>query len=90
MKSNIIIFILVDGNWAEWRDFGICSVTCGGGERSRSRQCNNPSPAHGGLICMLSDESGGGTEETQSKGCGNNPCPGKIISRYSGYPFSVS
>ncbi|MBN3283317.1 ATS3 metalloproteinase, partial [Polyodon spathula] len=31
-----------DGNWGSWNKFGSCSRTCGGGVRSRSRQCNNP------------------------------------------------
>ncbi|XP_063749749.1 A disintegrin and metalloproteinase with thrombospondin motifs 14 isoform X3 [Eleginops maclovinus] len=40
-----------DGSWGSWSDFGFCSRTCGGGVRSRSRQCNNPSPAYGGRDC---------------------------------------
>ncbi|XP_041117871.1 A disintegrin and metalloproteinase with thrombospondin motifs 3-like isoform X3 [Polyodon spathula] len=40
-----------DGNWGSWNKFGSCSRTCGGGVRSRSRQCNNPPPAYGGRDC---------------------------------------
>uniref|UniRef100_A0A3P8WHZ1 ADAM metallopeptidase with thrombospondin type 1 motif 14 n=1 Tax=Cynoglossus semilaevis TaxID=244447 RepID=A0A3P8WHZ1_CYNSE len=40
-----------DGNWGSWSKFGSCSRTCGGGVRSRSRQCNNPPPAYGGRDC---------------------------------------
>uniref|UniRef100_UPI003AAB6866 A disintegrin and metalloproteinase with thrombospondin motifs 14 isoform X1 n=1 Tax=Centroberyx gerrardi TaxID=166262 RepID=UPI003AAB6866 len=40
-----------DGSWGSWNKFGSCSRTCGGGVRSRSRQCNNPAPAYGGRDC---------------------------------------
>ncbi|XP_014324665.1 A disintegrin and metalloproteinase with thrombospondin motifs 14 isoform X1 [Xiphophorus maculatus] len=40
-----------DGNWGSWSKYGSCSRTCGGGVRSRSRQCNDPPPAYGGRDC---------------------------------------
>uniref|UniRef100_A0A7N9ANE4 ADAM metallopeptidase with thrombospondin type 1 motif, 14 n=1 Tax=Mastacembelus armatus TaxID=205130 RepID=A0A7N9ANE4_9TELE len=40
-----------DGNWGSWSKFGSCTRTCGGGVRSRSRQCSNPPPAYGGRDC---------------------------------------
>ncbi|XP_078135575.1 A disintegrin and metalloproteinase with thrombospondin motifs 14 [Sander vitreus] len=40
-----------DGSWGSWSKFSSCSRTCGGGVRSRSRQCNNPPPAYGGRDC---------------------------------------
>ncbi|KAI6654174.1 Coadhesin [Oopsacas minuta] len=41
----------VDGGWGNWSGFGDCTQGCGGGVRSRSRECNNPRQANGGLEC---------------------------------------
>ncbi|XP_050410180.1 coadhesin isoform X1 [Patella vulgata] len=41
----------VDGNWGPWSGCNACSVTCGNGTQSRSRSCDNPSPAYGGVDC---------------------------------------
>ncbi|XP_069466600.1 A disintegrin and metalloproteinase with thrombospondin motifs 14 isoform X2 [Ambystoma mexicanum] len=57
-----------DGSWSSWSRFGSCSRTCGGGVRSRSRQCNNPPPAYGGRECP------GSTYEYQI--CNSEECRG--------------
>ncbi|XP_075071303.1 A disintegrin and metalloproteinase with thrombospondin motifs 14 [Mixophyes fleayi] len=57
-----------DGGWSSWSRFGSCSRTCGGGVRSRSRQCNNPPPAYGGRDCH------GATYEYQM--CNTEECRG--------------
>ncbi|XP_050980652.1 A disintegrin and metalloproteinase with thrombospondin motifs 3 isoform X4 [Labeo rohita] len=57
-----------DGGWSSWGKFGSCSRTCGGGVRSRSRQCNNPVPAYGGRDCP------GSTLDYQV--CNTEDCPG--------------
>uniref|UniRef100_A0A673GX47 A disintegrin and metalloproteinase with thrombospondin motifs 3-like n=1 Tax=Sinocyclocheilus rhinocerous TaxID=307959 RepID=A0A673GX47_9TELE len=57
-----------DGGWSSWGKFGSCSRTCGGGVRSRSRQCNNPVPVYGGRDCP------GTTFDYQV--CNIEDCPG--------------
>ncbi|KAL1264847.1 hypothetical protein QQF64_005202 [Cirrhinus molitorella] len=57
-----------DGGWSSWGKFGSCSRTCGGGVRSRNRQCNNPVPAYGGRDCP------GSTFDYQV--CNTEDCPG--------------
>jgi len=58
----------VDGRWSEWSVWDECSVTCGQGQRSRTRECNNPSPAYGGRMCN------GDWQEFDR--CNITPCPG--------------
>ena len=59
---------LVDGNWSTWLAWGACSVTCGPGVKSRSRNCDNPAPQFGGNNC------GGTTSDTGA--CTSGACPG--------------
>ena len=59
----------VDGGFSAWAAFGPCSQTCGGGNQTRSRRCDNPAPAHGGKNCE------GALNEV--KPCKNDLCPGK-------------
>ncbi|XP_048746179.2 uncharacterized protein LOC125658800 [Ostrea edulis] len=42
---------IIDGAWSTWGAWGTCSVSCGGGKRSRARTCSNPKPANGGKSC---------------------------------------
>ncbi|XP_013401718.1 hemicentin-1-like [Lingula anatina] len=58
----------VDGQWGDWCcSWSACSATCGGGQRTRTRQCSNPAPANGGADCV-----GSGIEEEM---CNTQPCP---------------
>ncbi|XP_061173323.1 SCO-spondin-like [Saccostrea echinata] len=57
----------VDGGWNRWSAFGHCSVTCGTGNKTRTRTCSHPFPAHGGANCQ------GVNSEVQS--CTEQPCP---------------
>ncbi|XP_066920815.1 SCO-spondin-like isoform X2 [Clytia hemisphaerica] len=57
----------IDGGFADWSAFSVCSKTCGDGTQSRNRKCNNPEPEHGGKPCL------GKTEESRS--CKLKECP---------------
>uniref|UniRef100_A0A673IBQ3 Hemicentin-1 n=1 Tax=Sinocyclocheilus rhinocerous TaxID=307959 RepID=A0A673IBQ3_9TELE len=58
----------VDGKWSSWESWGECSASCGGGERTRVRLCNNPSPSNNGRPCP--------GDSTQLSRCNIQPCPG--------------
>ncbi|XP_066275229.1 SCO-spondin-like [Branchiostoma lanceolatum] len=59
--------VSVDGGWSNWGPWSDCSLTCGGGTRSRDRACTNPAPAKGGANCVGPDQ------ETQQ--CNTRTCP---------------
>nr|XP_054769474.1 hemicentin-1-like [Lytechinus pictus] len=42
----------VDGKWTHWSQWSECSQTCGESQRRKTRECNNPAPAHGGRPCI--------------------------------------
>ncbi|CAL8267650.1 unnamed protein product [Arctogadus glacialis] len=58
----------VDGSWGSWQPWGGCSSSCGGGERTRVRLCNSPSPGNGGRPCP--------GDVSQLSRCHTQACPG--------------
>ena len=64
----------VDGQWGDWGAWTTCNKSCGGGNKSRERKCNDPAPDHGGSACMGIDQ--------ESHPCNPQECPGKKISFY--------
>ena len=64
---------LVDGGWGEFGDWEECPVTCGGGDHSRMRTCDNPVPQYGGKECT--DD---GSSDTESERCNEDPCPSEL------------
>ena len=60
-------FVMIDGAWSNWSDWGNCSLSCGGGIQSRSRTCSNPAPSGSGADCV------GINSDTQS--CNTQTCP---------------
>ena len=67
----LILFALltVDGGFGTWSAWSTCSETCGTGTQSRSRPCDNPTPADGGQNCT--------GDFTQAKSCKLTSCPGE-------------
>ena len=71
---------LGDGNWGIWSaQYSGCSVTCGDGEKWKTRSCDSPPPDSSGMACLLSDGSGKrGTEEWDKRiKCSLEKCPSK-------------
>ena len=67
---------VVDGQWGDWSSWGFwsnCSVSCGSGKKSRTRDrnCDTPKPSNGGNDCYGDDIE----EETEI--CNTTACPGK-------------
>ncbi|XP_012589306.1 PREDICTED: SCO-spondin [Condylura cristata] len=58
----------VAGVWAVWEAWGPCSVSCGGGHRSRRRSCVDPPPKNGGAPCPGASQEGAP--------CSLQPCAG--------------
>ena len=56
----------IHGKWSSWKQ-GTCNKPCGGGTRTDTRTCSNPSPQHGGNPC-----SG---YSTQTVSCNTQACP---------------
>ena len=67
MKSFMLI---VNGGWTKWNEFSVCSSSCGMGNQTRSRQCENPKPAYGGDQCIGDD--------VEVKDCKLRECPGMV------------
>ena len=62
----------INGGWSEWSEWSTCSASCGGGNKKRSRACNQPIPAHGGSDCTNDESSGSFSEENEK--CGEGSC----------------
>ncbi|KAM8931068.1 hemicentin-1 [Pelodytes ibericus] len=58
----------VDAHWGPWEAWSTCSMSCGGGEQIRKRQCNQPVQYHRARPCP--------GDSTQLLRCNVQACPG--------------
>ncbi|XP_054721410.1 A disintegrin and metalloproteinase with thrombospondin motifs 9-like [Uloborus diversus] len=56
-----------NGEWGEWRSYGPCSRSCGGGITRSIRECDNPRPTNGGRYCV--------GDRVRYKSCQTHDCP---------------
>ena len=67
-RLTSILTALVDGIWSPWSQWSSCTTECNGGQRTRSRQCNQPAAACNGAPCEGSP--------LQAEPCNTEPCSG--------------
>ena len=67
--KKIDLDFAVDGSWGDWSAWGSCDVTCGNGDVTRRRSCDNPPPAYGGNNCT---DNG-----VQTQPCALMDCPSR-------------
>ena len=65
-------FLVANGGWSQWHDWGSCSAKCGDGNQKRVRVCDNPIPEYGGTDC-----TDNGSTSSETRNCVGNECPGK-------------
>ena len=59
----------MNGGWSVYGPWSTCSVSCGTGQRNRTRVCDDPVPNHGGADCV--------GEATEIGSCTGAPCISK-------------
>ncbi|KAH3881656.1 hypothetical protein DPMN_005582, partial [Dreissena polymorpha] len=70
----------VDARWSTWSAFSTCSQTCGGGRRTKERQCIYDEVAPIGLNCT--------GQSTVTEECSTNECPiDGIIQPWNSWTF---
>ncbi|XP_037393266.1 SCO-spondin [Pygocentrus nattereri] len=69
-----------DGGWSEWTSWTDCTKSCGGGVRSRRRECDRPATEREGDFCE--------GLKTELIACNMDPCPVSPCSAVPGSVFS--
>ena len=63
-------FVLVNGRYTHWSEWGMCDQACGVGNQTRMRNCSDPAPLNGGKPCD--------GDSVEIKHCKIKECAGKI------------
>ena len=63
-----------------WSEYGSCSTTCGGGQKTREYSVTTPAQ-HGGQACPANDE------DKEYMGCNEGPCPIDCVGSWGGWSF---
>lgn len=77
LNEILVGVCVINGGYTTWSGWSECSVTCGGGTRTRTRNCTNPVPMGGGKDC--SDIG----EPVQEQECNNQTCELPIDGGYT-------
>jgi hypothetical protein len=59
--------------WSDWGQWSVCTRTCGGGMRTRTRSCSTGNSTD---CCEYTDEESCQLEHTQTRECVNDDCLG--------------
>ena len=68
--NTTFLTFTVHGGWGVFGDWQECPVTCGGSNRHRYRECNNPAPQYGGDDCNVD-----GSTNVETGTCNVQLCP---------------
>ena len=64
------------GNWAQWSEWGQCSKSCGGGIRTRLRNCNGHMGTYPRLLSCFYSRNGEVNSTWHNSGsCNTEGCP---------------
>lgn len=84
--------VIINGHWGHWSSWSVCSLSCGGGTRVRTRFCNNPLPSDLGRACPQETFSKHWTppiflvKAKDVEKCNMHACPGEYnLYVYSSY-----
>ena len=70
-RDTLCILTAINGNWGAWSTWSECTATCGGGIRTKTRECTDPPPEFNGANCQ-------GLPNKESE-CNTEECAGTVF-----------